>query len=50
MTYFLITTTMKNGDKWETRRHTKKGMKSVVEDILTEYDDVESFSVVMVTM
>jgi hypothetical protein len=50
MTYFLITTTMKNGDKWETRRHTKKGMKSVVEDILTEYDDVDSFYVVKVVV
>jgi len=50
MTYFLITTTMKNGDKWETRRHTKKGMKSGVEDILTEYDDVDSFYVVKVVV
>jgi hypothetical protein len=41
---------MKNGDKWETRRHTKKGMKSVVEDILTEYDDVDSFYVVKVVV
>ena len=34
--YFIISATMRNGDKWETRRETFKGMDSVVKDILKD--------------
>ena len=34
MTKFVITATMKNGDKWETIRHTKAGMQLVIENVL----------------
>lgn len=42
--FYVITATMSNGDKWETRRHTFKGMDTVVKDILKD-KDVTKFSV-----
>ena len=42
--YFIISATMRNGDKWETRRETFKGMDSVVKDILKD-KKVKNFSV-----
>tara|TARA_B100001939_G_scaffold145699_1_gene126243 strand:- start:358 stop:510 length:153 start_codon:yes stop_codon:yes gene_type:complete len=42
--YFIISATMRNGDKWETRRETFKGMDSVVKDLLKD-KDVKKFSV-----
>jgi len=36
MKKFVITATMKNGDKWETIRGTFKGMDNVVQDILKD--------------
>lgn len=44
MKKFIITATMKNGDKWETTRHTKDGLTTVVETILAD-SAVEKFSV-----
>ena len=41
---FIITATMKNGDKWETTRHTKDGLDTVIETILAD-NSVEKFSV-----
>ena len=41
---FIITTKMKNGDAWETIRHTKEGLDEVVSCILKD-DEVTSFSV-----
>ena len=45
--YFVITANMKNGDAWETKRHTKAGMETVVADILKD-EQVEKFTVVEV--
>ena len=42
--YFIISATMRNGDRWETRRETFKGMDSVVKDILKD-KKVKNFSV-----
>ena len=42
--FYVIIATMSNGDKWETRRHTSKGMNSVVQDIIKD-KDVTKFSV-----
>jgi len=42
--YFIISATMRNGDRWETRRETFKGMDSVVKDLLKD-KDVKKFSV-----
>jgi hypothetical protein len=42
--YFTITTTMKNGDKWETRRHTLDGVTAVI-DCIWKDDKVVSFTV-----
>jgi hypothetical protein len=44
MKKFIITATMKNGDKWETTRHTKDGLTTVIETILAD-GGVEKFSV-----
>lgn len=44
MKKFVITATMKNGDKWETTRHTKDGLTAVIETILAD-GGVEKFSV-----
>ena len=41
---FVITAKMQNGDAWETTRHTKQGLDTVIQDILKD-DDVISFSV-----
>ena len=41
---FVITAKMQNGDAWETIRHTKQGLDSVIQDILKD-DAVESFNV-----
>ena len=41
---FIISATMRNGDKWETRRETFKGMQSVIKDILKD-KKVKNFSV-----
>jgi len=43
--YFIITTTMENGDKWETIRHTREGLTAVIDSIWKD-DKVASFSVV----
>ena len=42
--HYLITATLKNGDKWETIRHTKAGMQLVIENVLWDAD-VVSFTV-----
>jgi len=42
--YFIITTTMENGDKWETIRHTREGLTAVI-DSLFEDHEVASFTV-----
>ena len=42
--YFIITATMYNGDRWETRRETFAGMQRVVQDILKD-KDIQKFSV-----
>jgi allantoicase len=42
--HFFITATMKNGDKWETTRHTEEGLNAVIETILAD-GGVEKFSV-----
>ena len=44
MKYYYITATMKNGDKWSTRRDSFKEMDSAVKDIMKD-KDVKSFSV-----
>ena len=44
MTKFVITAKMQNGDAWETTRHTKAGLDSVIQDILKD-DSVVSFNV-----
>jgi hypothetical protein len=44
MKKFVITATMKNCDKWETTRHTKDGLTTVIETILADAG-VEKFSV-----
>jgi transcription antitermination factor NusG len=41
MKKFVITATMKNGDKWETTRGTFQGMDSVVQDILKDKEVVK---------
>jgi allantoicase len=41
---FVITAKMQNGDAWETTRHTKRGLDSVIQDILKD-DAVVSFNV-----
>ncbi len=41
---FVITAKMQNGDAWETTRHTKQGLDTVIQDILND-DAVESFNV-----
>jgi len=41
MKKFVITATMKNGDKWETVRGTFNGMDSVVQDILKDKEVVK---------
>ena len=41
---FVITAHMNNGDAWETTRHTKQGLDTVIQDILKD-DAVESFNV-----
>lgn len=33
---FVITAKMENGDAWETTRHTKEGLDSVIENILKD--------------
>jgi len=38
--HFVITANMSNGDAWETKRHTKKGMETVVQDILSDMTEV----------
>jgi len=43
--YFTITATMENGDKWETRRHTRDGLTAVINSIWKD-DKVASFTVV----
>lgn len=43
--YFIITTTMENGDKWETIRHTREGLTAVIDSIWKD-DKVASFTVV----
>ena len=42
--YYIITATMMNGDKWETRRQTFQGMESVVQDVLAD-KEVKNFTV-----
>ena len=44
MLKFVIRAKMENGDVWETVRHTKDGMETVVQNILKD-DSVVSFSV-----
>ena len=44
MTKFVITAKMQNGDAWETTRHTKDGMETVIQNILKD-EAVVSFSV-----
>ena len=41
MKIFVITATMKNGDKWETTRGTFNGMNTVVQEILKDKDVVK---------
>lgn len=43
--YFTITATMENGDKWETRRHTRDGLSAVISSIWKD-DKVVSFTVI----
>jgi len=42
--YFIITTTMENGDKWETIRHTREGLTAVINSIWKD-KEVVSFTV-----
>ena len=44
MTKFVITAKMQNGDAWETVRHTKAGLDTVIQNILKD-DAVVSFNV-----
>ena len=44
MIKFIITTKMQNGDAWETTRHTREGLDSVISAILKD-KKVISFSV-----
>jgi len=44
MTKFVITAKMQNGDAWETVRHTKAGLDTVIQEILKD-DAVVSFNV-----
>ena len=44
MVKFVITAKMQNGDAWETTRHTKDGLDTVVQNILKD-NSVVSFSV-----
>ena len=44
MKKFIITATMKNGDKWETTRHTKNGLDDLIQTIVAD-SNVEKFSV-----
>ena len=44
MKKFVITAKMQNGDAWETTRHTKAGLETVIQNILKD-DAVVSFSV-----
>ena len=44
MKKFVITAKMQNGDAWETTRHTKQGLDTVIQDILKD-DAVVSFNV-----
>ena len=45
--HFVITAHMKNGDAWETKRHTKEGLDNVIADILKD-EQVEKFTVIEV--
>jgi allantoicase len=49
MKKFVITAKMQNGDAWETTRHTKAGLDTVIENILKD-DAVDSFTVIEVGM
>ena len=42
--YFTIIATMKNGDKWETRRHTREGLDALTSSILKD-EEVVRFTV-----
>jgi len=42
--YFIITTTMENGDKWETIRHTREGLTAVIDGLFEDHE-VASFTV-----
>lgn len=42
--YFVIRTYLKNGDVWETIRHTREGMTIVIKDLFKD-EDVVRFSV-----
>ena len=44
MIKFIITVTMDNGDKWETIRHTRDGLREVIKCIWKD-NKVASFSV-----
>jgi len=44
MKKFVITAKMQNGDAWETTRHTKEGLDTVIQNILKD-DSVVSFSI-----
>ena len=44
MTKFVITAKMQNGDAWETTRHTKQGLDTVIQEILKD-DAIVSFNV-----
>lgn len=44
MKKFVITAKMQNGDAWETTRHTKAGLDTVIQNILKD-DSVVSFAV-----
>ena len=41
MRKFIITSTMKNGDKWVTNRDTKKEMSEVIQCILKDKDIIK---------
>lgn len=49
MKKFVITAKMQNGDAWETTRHTKAGLDTLIENILKD-DAVDSFTVIEVGM
>ena len=44
MKKFVITAKLQNGDAWETTRHTKAGLDTVIQNILKD-DAVVSFTV-----